>query len=203
MAWNIYPTNTPVGSWQGQSCEEQQEFQHAALFNLLHQSPLHSFRCSGGVFTQGSGLSVDIPTGTYVIDGQIAYNDNSENLASLTDDATNYIFARLLKTGDLVTSAEYYANTTGALPSEPHVLIGKIVFASGTGTVTMSQATPNVVTGTTTYGTSVFLGFEPKAVLVERTGVGATYLSSVVATITDFGFTTPAGGYAAAYIAYA
>lgn len=214
MAWNIYPTQTPVGSWQGQSCEEQQEYQHAEWLNHLHQSPLHSFRCSGGVFTLGAD-ALDIPSGTYIIDGRVAYNDAADSIA-ITATRPTYLFARLLKTGLLVTSAEYYVNTNGALPSEPHVLMGVIDTVAGVAnTCTPSQVYPHICYGTHTGNGSargVFLGFQPKHVVVTNAdddeaivaypaGPGFasatdafTYMkptSTGLPTITAFGFTIP------------
>jgi hypothetical protein len=183
MAWNVYPTQTPVGSWQGQSCEEMQEYQHAEWLNHLHQSPLHSFRCSGGVFTLGAD-ALDIPAGTYIIDGRVAYNDAADSIA-ITATRPTYLFARLLKTGSVVTSAEYYVNTNGALPGDPYVLIGVIGWGGSGDVVTMGQTYPRAVKSSCLGSAgNVFLGFQPLSVLIESTDFSMQY-----ATPTTFGFT--------------
>lgn len=203
MAWNIYPTNTPVGSWQGQSCEEIQEFQHAEWLNLLHQSTLHSFRCSGGVFTKGAGDSLDIPSGTYIIDGRVVYIDAADNLV-ITSARPTFLFARLLKTGDLVTSGEYYSNTDGSEPADPNVRIGRIDTVQGVAnTISVCPVTPVVVSDSFTwdpdYAISIYLGFAPSQVALSFKGYesvwmecGSTYVyplnGGVEITIENYGF---------------
>jgi len=172
MAWNVYPTEAPVGDWYGYEARAMREFQLTTWMSISKSSPLASFRYSGSVFTQGAGLSVDIPAGIFVIAGYVVEVDAAENLLGLSGyPDTNYIFATIIKTGDVVTSGAYVSNTTGAEPANPAVLLGKIVFDEGnlTSVISVSQAIPRICSGSHAGNggsKSVFLGFQPKMVEV-------------------------------------
>lgn len=186
MSWHVYPTETPIGLWEADDADRAREFQHAAWLNYVHQSPLASFCCYGGTITKGTGDTADIASGMYVIEGRMVQQDAADSVAIAAGDATNYIWAQLNKTGDLVTSVSYYSNTTGTVPDDS-VMIGILVRASGVYTATQSAYYPRVVTGTT-LPTDVFLGFEPKAVMVQPEDHPS--FTSEDVTITSFGFTT-------------
>lgn len=177
MAWNVYPTQTPVGTWQAVASNRAREFQHAAWLNYLHQSPLHSFRCSGGVFTKGAGDSLDIPTGIYIIDGFAVQNDAAENLV-ITATRPTYLYATLTLTGSLITGATYYSNTTGVAPSDSYVAIGMIgTLASDTNYCFVAPTFPVAVDGSVTWdsgdNTDIFLGFKPSMVSASFEGHGS------------------------------
>ena len=206
MAWNIYPTEAPVGNWYGYDANCMREAQLTSSWGgIVKCSPLASFRHSGLAFTQGAGTTVDIPVGICVIAGYVVEIDTPENLGGMSDNTTYYIWATIIKTGDIVTSGAYIANN-GAEPANPAVCLGKVVFASGVGTIMISASKPRAVTGSVDYhiGTyDVFLGFQPSALIATIHSITATYANLYPGWITTFGFQVPAQKQIDNYIALA
>jgi hypothetical protein len=184
MAFSVYPTEAPIGTFEGDNANRMREFQIAEYLKILKSSPLDSFVYSGGTVSIGAGIV--IAAGTYAIDGYVVVNDAAEEVAvpgGFQANTSYYAYARLIKTGSLVTSAEYtYVTAADApaeptSPAEPHVLIGKIAG----GIAYTSKTCPTVVTGSYNstgldFNSIFFTGFQPKVLEY----VATNYLGSAV-----------------------
>jgi hypothetical protein len=177
MSWHIFPSEQDIGTWRNSRSQWPREFQLSEMWHYARRSHLQGWKASGMAFTAGLGLSVDIPPGEVFIEGFGCENDETVNLSGLSDNATNYIWVRLLKTGGIVTGADYFANTSGVTPSEPCALIGKAVigapnYPAGETHCFHSQVFPAYNTGTilsTDQGYPyVFLGYQPVMVYCAR-----------------------------------
>lgn len=93
---------------------------------------------SGYTVASGTGLSVDVSSGIIRLKGLVCDNDTSENVGSLTDNTTNYIYVTLAR--DSSSEAESFSftkNTTGTTPTDS-LKIAKVI-TSGGNVTTVSQ----------------------------------------------------------------
>lgn len=175
MAYHIYPTETPVGSFLSSPSNYVREYQLVQHMLDVHACQSDSFVCWQYDLSIGSGLSVNVSLGVAVVSGFRVATDAIVNVSGLAPSTTNYVYLQLVKTGSLVTSAQMLANTTGTLPTDS-VLLGRAITGGSTVTsVDSSIKKPGSVYSSSYVGNGdstrlIFLGITPKLVYVDGAG---------------------------------
>lgn len=146
MAISVYPSETPVGSYNADTCDRLREFQLINYLHTLKQARLTSFRTYGGTVSVGNGLAASVALGYWVIYGRVVYSSGAASITGLTAAATNYLWLALDFTGALVTGATFTSNTSGTPPAYS-VCVGKAVTLQRT--ISSLTRASNVVTVTT------------------------------------------------------
>jgi len=164
MAYSVYPSVNAIGASSAVSKQlrERNETRRAKMYVR------DNFVEAAGDFlpTAGSGLTLDIASGEAIIDGYFVSSDATDSIA-LSASATNYVFLTLPQDGLLnVLTPVLSANTTGASPSVPFVLLCTAV----TDGSSITSITDRRVVGFTLMNT--FLPKERIVVSVDATTTG-------------------------------
>ena len=111
-------------------------------FERLFDEVSGDFISSGFTVTAGSGLAVNISTGTARVKGLYLNNDSSTSKGSLTASQTNYIYLTLARDGNSeAESWDFTSNTTGTTPTDSFK-IGSAT-CDGSSVTAVSQSTPD------------------------------------------------------------
>ena len=112
-------------------------------FERLFDEVSGDFISSGFTVTAGSGLAVNISTGTARVKGLYLNNDSSTSKGSLTASQTNYIYLTLARDGNSeAESWDFTSNTTGTTPTDSFK-IGSAT-CDGSSVTAVRQSTPDI-----------------------------------------------------------
>jgi len=140
---------------------------------------VRDYRKTGFVITAGSGLSVDIATGTARLKGLYVESDASENVGSLTASNTNYIYITYARDSNGEAEAwSFTKNTTGTTPADSFY-IGTVV--CGGSTVTSVNQT-DVVDSALVINTGESSVVAPKSVTIGDYTIPTAVTASSAAT---------------------
>lgn len=191
---DVFPTEKSVGTFFTYPARVISKEQSITKWQqLLQKSPLASYVANGMTLAQVAGqLSIDVAVGDVIINGfWVAIQGGSARLTGLPiNTALIYIWLQLNKTSGLVSSASLSFNTSGTPPTDSALLgicatdnngaASQVISAS----IQNSAPAPHLYTGTYTGdGTNdrtIFLGWAPRFVLVQRTTFTVNMFAGIV-----------------------
>ena len=152
MAYHIYPTETPVGTFQSNPTNYMREYQWVQYAHDIKLSHCTSYVVSGmaiSSYVDPGGAAIKISAGVAINCGRRVETDSDSYVLELPD-GLNYIWMTLTFSGSLVTGISHSANLTGTPPSYSCCSGTALVTAGVLSTCTDSAKSPVVVAGTYT-----------------------------------------------------
>ena len=169
----IWPTDGDVGTADG----DGDGLFEVPMTDWLAKATQTHYVVSGlTVPASDADLNVDVAAGDAVIDGKLVSIPATTSVA-LANNATNYLYLKLIKSSGKVTGAAFEVNTTGTPPSDSVKLAELVTSAGATTGTTDCRVTAPFTTGAnrmavyTTPGTYYFLA-RTAYVTVEKLGGG-------------------------------
>jgi hypothetical protein len=183
MAYHVFPSEVPLGSFQANPSNRLREYQWAQFEQYRMCSSLPAFKISGGALSDGGGLTANIAVGEWMIDGRWVSNDAIVNTGTLHDNDVNYVRFVLTYTGNLVTSVSEWDSNSSTAPGHD-VLVGRVTCDADSVTLVESSVALNShvyggsYTGNGSHPRTIFLGCAAR--LIEVSGA---YSSMVPASL--------------------
>lgn len=179
MSHYVFPSENAIGSYRGVPCNVLLEPNWVAHNFWSKRCPCAAYLCSGFDLSAGTGLQVNIASGSSYHNGFLTGTTGSESLGSLTASNTNYIWQVLTFNADpvpLVTDFTWQANITGTPPT--YGLLVGIAVTSGsavTSVLTMPRdpgsSYSSTYTGDGSASMYVYLGNTPKRVHIHSNSI--------------------------------
>lgn len=185
MAKSAFPSELAFGTISGVSSRIAREKSMAQYMQRVRASSVQQNVFSGWTLSAGSGLTLNIASGSGFADGYYLESDATESI-TLPDASTNIkVFAQYTLVSNQITTWSF-GSTTGAWPANS-IMVGLVSTAAGVITAgSIQNAAVQAVNGyRSSYAGNnandrkVFLGWEPRKVRI----ISTAYFSAPVAKI--------------------